>query len=69
MEGEDEREDVIRNGLPLPNEVSEGDYLRVSIDGMESMGGIRGCDDPFVVWFMKSLVYQRVMETAMNPVD
>jgi hypothetical protein len=46
-----------------------GGDLRVSVHGMESMGSVRGWNNPSVVGLMKSFVDKGMMKTSMNPVD
>lgn len=57
LQREQEREDVVRNGL--------GE----AIDGVEGVRGVRRWHDPFVMWFVKMLVNQRVVQATMYPVD
>ena len=44
-------------------------YLSVSIEGMEGVGGEGGRDDPSMMRFMQRLVYKRMMQSSMNPVN
>lgn len=43
--------------------------LRESINWVESMGGKRSWHDPLVVWLVEVLVYQRMMQSSVDPVD
>ena len=57
LQGEDERENVIRHGL--------GE----TVERVESMAGVRRRHDPLVVRLVKVLVDERVVEVAVDPVD
>lgn len=57
MQGEYEGEDVV------------GDRLGEAIEWVECVASIRSWHDPFVMWFMQSLINQGMMKTAMDQVD
>lgn len=43
--------------------------LSKSVEGVESVGCVRGGHDPFVMGLVQSLVYRRVVQTPVNPVN
>lgn len=43
--------------------------LSKPVKWMEGMARKRGWHDPFMVWFMESLVNQRMMQAPVYPVD
>lgn len=43
--------------------------LRPTIEWMKSVRCERGGHNPFMMWFVQGSVDQRMMQTAMNPVD
>lgn len=43
--------------------------LSKPVEWMEGMACKRGWHDPFMVWFMESLVNQRMMQAPVYPVD
>lgn len=57
MQGEDEREEVVWQAL------------RVAIEWVEGDARVGRWHDPFVVGFVQVLVYERVVQAAMDPVD
>lgn len=57
LERKHEREDVVRNAL------------RPAVDRMEGMRGIGSGHDPFVVWFVESLVDKGMVQPPVNPVN
>lgn len=46
-----------------------GQALRVAVDGVEGVRGVRRWDDPLVVRLVNVLVQPRVVLDAVNPVD
>lgn len=57
LQREQEREEVVRDGL------SE------AVEWMEGMGRKGRRDDPFVVWFVEGFVDSRMVEAAVDPVN
>lgn len=45
-----------------------GHALRKSVQGMEGVARKRGWHNPFMMWFMESLVNQRMMQAPVYPV-
>lgn len=57
LQGKEEGEDMV------------GDGLGEAVERVEGVGGKGRGHDPFVVWLVKTLVDERVVQPAMDPVD
>jgi hypothetical protein len=57
LEREDEGEDVVRH------------TLEVAVERVEGVRGVRGRHDPLVVWLVQRLVYEGVVQTAVDEVN